>query len=96
MNHRDVINMVAADAEVERKIVLRVLDAYNRLKHLPWRERLERQGRRWGRPSTVGADLLKRATAMRRDGMSVHRIAAELKVTRSTLSRAMKSQSTKE
>jgi DNA invertase Pin-like site-specific DNA recombinase len=51
------------------------------------RERLEAEGRPWGRPSRVTAAERERALAMRAAGRSVRSISMALKVPRSTIAR---------
>lgn len=52
------------------------------------RERLEREGRRWGRPPRLSDSERARVLRMRREGRSVRAIAAALKVPRSIVGRA--------
>ena len=86
----DVIGAVAVESSVDREVVLRVLDAYNRLRHIPWRIRLERDGQKWGRPSSVDEATRVRAVELHAAGQTVREIARALKVPRSTIGRAIK------
>lgn len=53
------------------------------------RERLEAEGKGWGRPARVVGAALERARALRAEGRSVREIAVALKVPRSTVARAL-------
>ncbi len=53
------------------------------------RERLEAEGRAWGRPRRLDDRTVARAREMRAEGRSVRDIAIALKVPRSTIARAM-------
>lgn len=53
------------------------------------RERVEAEGRSWGRPRTMTDGSIFRAQAMREEGQSVRSIAQVLGVSRSTLSRTL-------
>ncbi len=53
------------------------------------RERLDAEGRPWGRPRRMDAAAGDRARAMRAAGRSVREIAVAMKVPRSTLARAL-------
>jgi len=53
------------------------------------RDRLEAEGRRWGRPRRMDAATIARAVAMRAEGRSVRDIAVALKVPRATVTRAL-------
>ena len=53
------------------------------------RERLEAEGKTWGRPARVAGAALERAGALRAEGCSVHKIAVALKVPRATVARAL-------
>jgi DNA invertase Pin-like site-specific DNA recombinase len=56
------------------------------------RERLAEEGRPWGRPKRMSADLIDRARAMHAEGRSVREIAVALKHPKSTIGRALASQ----
>jgi hypothetical protein len=58
------------------------------------RERIEAEGRRWGRPRRVDGPTRARALAMRAEGRSVRAIAVALKVPRATIARALASVTT--
>jgi DNA invertase Pin-like site-specific DNA recombinase len=51
------------------------------------RDRIEQDGGKWGRPTRVNAELLAKARERKDKGYSLRRIAAALKVPRSTLAR---------
>ncbi len=53
------------------------------------RERLEREGRPWGRPPAVTPPQAERARALRDQGMTVRQIAVRLNATRSAVHRAL-------
>jgi len=53
------------------------------------RERVEAEGRKWGRPSRFDATGLARVKALRSEGRSIREIAVALKVPRSTVARAL-------
>ena len=53
------------------------------------RERVEAEGRKWGRPSRFDAAGLARVKALRVEGRSIREIAVALKVPRSTVARAL-------
>ena len=53
------------------------------------RERLESEGRAWGRPRRLSATDCERLKAMRDQGRSVRDIAVAMKVPRSTVARAL-------
>jgi DNA invertase Pin-like site-specific DNA recombinase len=57
------------------------------------RERLEEEGRPWGRPPRMTSDQVARARAMNDEGQSVRDIAIALKVPKSTIGRALASPS---
>jgi DNA invertase Pin-like site-specific DNA recombinase len=57
------------------------------------RERIESEGGRWGRPSRVDAATRERAMKLKAAGKTVRDIARTLKVPRSTIARALLSQS---
>lgn len=52
------------------------------------RDRVEAEGRKWGRPSRFDAAGLDRIKALRAEGRSIREIAVALKVPRSTVARA--------
>jgi DNA invertase Pin-like site-specific DNA recombinase len=54
------------------------------------RERLEAEGRPWGRPSRLDASQQARIRELRRNGRSVRGIAVALKIPKSTVSRALR------
>ena len=53
------------------------------------RDRLEAEGRAWGRPARVTGLKLEQARAMRAEGRSIREIAVAMKVPRSTVGRAL-------
>ena len=53
------------------------------------RERLEAEGRRWGRPSRLTVADRARLRALRKQGRSVREIAVAMKIPRSTIARAL-------
>lgn len=53
------------------------------------RERVEAEGRKWGRPSRFDAAGLARVKELRVEGRSIREIAVALKVPRSTVARAL-------
>lgn len=53
------------------------------------RERVEAEGRKWGRPSRFDGAGLARVKALREQGRSIREIAVALKVPRSTVARAL-------
>ena len=53
------------------------------------RERVEAEGRKWGRPSRFDASTLGKARALRDAGRSIREIAVAMKVPRSTVARAL-------
>ncbi len=53
------------------------------------RERVEAEGRKWGRPSRFDEAGLARVKAMRAEGRSLRQIAVALKVPKSTVARAL-------
>lgn len=53
------------------------------------RERMEEEGRPWGRPPRMTAEQVERARAMQAEGRSVRDIAVALKVAKSTIGRAL-------
>jgi DNA invertase Pin-like site-specific DNA recombinase len=52
------------------------------------RERVEAEGRKWGRPSRLTDDQRGKVLAMRAAGRSIREIAVAMKVPRSTVARA--------
>src|SRR5205823_7158670 len=54
------------------------------------RERVEAEGRKWGRPSRLTDHDRAKVAALRRVGRTVRQIAVALKVPRSTVARAVK------
>lgn len=54
------------------------------------RDRIEREGGRWGRPSRVSAKLLKQAHTMATNGRTMSEIAVALKIPRATIGRHLK------
>lgn len=59
------------------------------------RERVEAEGRHWGRPKRVDAPTLRRAQELRAGGRSLREIAVALKVPRSTIAGALAAASEK-
>ncbi|MCC7541191.1 MAG: recombinase family protein [Deltaproteobacteria bacterium] len=57
------------------------------------RDRMEREGRRWGRPRRLDDATIERARAMRAEGRTVRELAVALKVPRSTIARALQTHS---
>jgi len=53
------------------------------------RERVEAEGRSWGRPSRLDSQTRDRVVAMKQAGKSVREIAVALKVPKSTVARAL-------
>lgn len=53
------------------------------------RERVESEGRKWGRPSRFDAAGLAKVKALKAEGRSIREIAVALKVPRSTVARAI-------
>jgi DNA invertase Pin-like site-specific DNA recombinase len=53
------------------------------------RERVEAEGRRWGRPPRMDANLRAKAMAMKSEGRSIRDIAIALKIPRSTVARTV-------
>jgi DNA invertase Pin-like site-specific DNA recombinase len=53
------------------------------------RERVEAEGRKWGRPSRFTDEDRAKLLALRREGRSIRQIAVALKVPRSTVARAL-------
>lgn len=53
------------------------------------RERVEAEGRKWGRPRRMGEAATTKAKALKAQGRSIREIAVALKVPRSTLARAL-------
>jgi DNA invertase Pin-like site-specific DNA recombinase len=53
------------------------------------RERVEAEGKQWGRPRRLDEESVARAKAMKAAGRSVREIAVALKVPRSTVARAV-------
>jgi DNA invertase Pin-like site-specific DNA recombinase len=56
------------------------------------RDRLESEGRAWGRPSRFSAADIRRVVAMKTEGRTVREISMALKVPRSTVGRLLTSQ----
>jgi DNA invertase Pin-like site-specific DNA recombinase len=54
------------------------------------RDRIEAEGRRWGRPSRVDRNTRERAAEMKKKGKTFREIARDLKVPRSTIARALR------
>jgi DNA invertase Pin-like site-specific DNA recombinase len=54
------------------------------------RDRLESEGRAWGRPSRLTAPQRERIKVMRKAGKSLRQVAVALKIPRSTVARAAK------
>lgn len=55
------------------------------------RERVEAEGRKWGRPSRLDAEGVARVKALRAEGRSLRQIAVALKVPLATIARAARS-----
>ena len=53
------------------------------------RDRLEAEGRRWGRPARMGVSAVRRAQKLRDQGRTVREIAIAMKIPRSTVHRAL-------
>jgi DNA invertase Pin-like site-specific DNA recombinase len=53
------------------------------------RDRLEAEGRPWGRPRRMNDATIARAAVMRAEGRSVRQIAVALKIPRATITRAL-------
>jgi DNA invertase Pin-like site-specific DNA recombinase len=53
------------------------------------RERVEAEGKRWGRPSRLTEATRERIAVLRQDGRSIRDIAVALKVPRSTVARSL-------
>lgn len=60
------------------------------------RERLEREGRPWGRPSRLSAEEVEKIVCMHMSGKSTRSISMALKVHRSVVARAIKNRTTAE
>lgn len=56
------------------------------------RDRLEAEGRPWGRPRRMGDELVARARALQDEGRSIRDISIALKYPKSTIGRALASQ----
>jgi DNA invertase Pin-like site-specific DNA recombinase len=54
------------------------------------RERVEAEGRRWGRPSRFTDEARAKVVAMHREGRTIREIAVAVKVPKSTVARALK------
>lgn len=52
------------------------------------RERVEAEGKQWGRPRRLDEEAVKRVQAMKAEGRSIREIAVALKIPRSTVGRA--------
>lgn len=53
------------------------------------RERVEAEGRKWGRPSRVTPELLARIKVLRKEGRTLREIAVAMKIPRSTIGEAL-------
>jgi len=56
------------------------------------RERMEAEGKSWGRPRRMDDKLIAKATAIRTDGKTIRQIAVALKIPRATVARTLASQ----
>lgn len=56
------------------------------------RDRIESEGRSWGRPRRMSQSLIDKAMALRAEGRSIRQVAVALKVPRATLARTLASQ----
>jgi DNA invertase Pin-like site-specific DNA recombinase len=54
------------------------------------RERVEAEGRKWGRPSRLTDHDRAKVAALKREGRTVREIAVAMKIPRSTVARAFK------
>jgi DNA invertase Pin-like site-specific DNA recombinase len=54
------------------------------------RRRVEAEGGRWGRPRSMDDRQVKRAAALRRQGLSVRQVSSRMRVPKSTVERALK------
>ncbi len=54
------------------------------------RRRVEAEGGRWGRPRTMDDAQVKRAAALRRDGLTVREVARRMRLPKSTVDRALR------
>jgi DNA invertase Pin-like site-specific DNA recombinase len=57
------------------------------------RERVEAEGRRWGRPSRIDSGLLAKMVKLRKAGRSLREIAVAIRVPRTTVARHLSSSS---
>jgi DNA invertase Pin-like site-specific DNA recombinase len=76
-----VLAVLSWAAKVERQAINERISAA--------RDRLEAEGRRWGRPRRMDDTTIVRAVAMRAQGRSVREIAVALKIPRATVTRAL-------
>jgi DNA invertase Pin-like site-specific DNA recombinase len=77
-----VIAVIAWAAEMERLAIGERISAA--------RDRVERQGGRWGRPTRMSPKERERARAMQAKGRTISAIARALKVPRATIGRALR------
>jgi DNA invertase Pin-like site-specific DNA recombinase len=77
-----VIAVIAWAAEMERLAIGERISAA--------RDRVERQGGRWGRPTRMSPKERERARAMQEKGSTISAIARALKVPRATIGRALR------
>jgi len=76
-----VLAVLAWGAKIERQAINDRISAA--------RDRVEREGGRWGRPRRMGAAEVARARALAKAGRSVRSIAMALRVPRSTVARTV-------
>ncbi len=76
-----LISVLAASAQIERLTITERIAAA--------RERMEAQGRAWGRPRRLGEAEVARIRQLRKAGRKIREIAVALKVPRSTISDAL-------
>jgi DNA invertase Pin-like site-specific DNA recombinase len=80
--HADVIVAVMAwSAKMERLATAERIAAA--------RERLEAEGGHWGRPRRMGTEEVARAVAIREKGHSIRNVARIMRISRSTMARAL-------
>ncbi len=56
------------------------------------RERMEAEGKAWGRPKRMNLDLIAKAVVLRESGKTIREVSVALKVPRATVSRTLASQ----
>ena len=76
-----VLAVLAWAAQMERRALSERITAA--------RERIEREGGRWGRPRRVDPGTLAKAHALRAEGFTLREVAQRVQVPRSTLAEAL-------